>query len=92
MRFITKCALLLFSALFLATPAFAFPPVGLSDSGQPGSIIGRLVFPVSRHHYWLSLLGVLAGPQSDPHLHAGRGDEFNYTPFIVDNALFILFL
>ena len=39
MRFISKCSLLLFWALVLATPAYAFLPAGLSDSGQPGSII-----------------------------------------------------
>jgi hypothetical protein len=39
MKFITKCALLLMPALALVTPAFAFPPAGLSDSEQPGSVI-----------------------------------------------------
>jgi hypothetical protein len=39
MKLIAKCALLLMSALYLATPAFALPPAGLSDSGQPGSVI-----------------------------------------------------
>jgi hypothetical protein len=39
MKLIAKCALLLMSALYLATPAVALPPAGLSDSGQPGSVI-----------------------------------------------------
>ena len=39
MRFISKCSLLLFWTLVLATPAFALLPAGLSDSQQPGSVI-----------------------------------------------------
>jgi hypothetical protein len=39
MKLITKCALLLIPALVLMSPAFALPPAGLSDSGQPGSVI-----------------------------------------------------
>lgn len=39
MKLITKCALLLIPALALVTPAFVFPPAGLGDSEQPGSVI-----------------------------------------------------
>jgi hypothetical protein len=39
LKLITKCALLLIPALALVTPAFVFPPAGLSDSEQPGSVI-----------------------------------------------------
>jgi hypothetical protein len=39
MKLITKCVLLLMPVLALVRPAFAFPPAGLSDSGQPGSVI-----------------------------------------------------
>jgi len=39
MKPIAKWALLLIPALALAMPASAFPPAGLSDSGQPGSVI-----------------------------------------------------
>jgi hypothetical protein len=39
MKPIAKWALLLIPTLALATPASAFPPAGLSDSGQPGSVI-----------------------------------------------------
>jgi len=42
MRCITKCVMVLTPVLALATPALAFPPAGLSDSQQPGSV---LVFP-----------------------------------------------
>jgi hypothetical protein len=39
MKFAAKCFFLMMPALTLAAPAFAFPPAGLSDSEQPGSII-----------------------------------------------------
>ena len=39
MKPIAKWALLLIPVFALATPASAFPPAGLSDSGQPGSVI-----------------------------------------------------
>jgi hypothetical protein len=39
MKLVTKRVLLLMSALAFVTPAFALPPPGLSDSGQPGSVI-----------------------------------------------------
>jgi hypothetical protein len=38
-KFIAKSVLLLMPALTLVRPAFAFPPAGLSDSAQPGSVI-----------------------------------------------------
>src|SRR6516165_2080564 len=39
MKPIAKWALLLIPVFALAMPASAFPPAGLSDSGQPGSVI-----------------------------------------------------
>ena len=38
-KFIIKRVLLLMPALALGSPVFAFPPAGLSDSEQPGSVI-----------------------------------------------------
>jgi hypothetical protein len=39
MTFISKCMLALIPAVALAASASAFPPAGLSDTGQPGSVI-----------------------------------------------------
>ena len=37
-KFLTKCSLLVMTLATVA-PAFALPPAGLSDSGQPGNVI-----------------------------------------------------